>query len=614
VLRLVGCIAVIGGLTGAGSAGPLALLVALVGVVLLAAAARPVTGSLVGIAWRTVAGVPAGIPWAVLGMFRAFGVGWTTVWSVICLLSGLLAIAGSHGASSMFLFTGGVSVAVLGLALVLRSRGAPNRPVFTAFGVFMLLFWLLPFDVLMRVAGSFYGNDPGGFEMFFLSGIMIVLGSTLVLVFNGELLARAVNRLGGALGSLRPSLATAIAYPMASRLRTGMTLAMFSLIIFSITVMSTLNSNFNQLFLSKDATGGWDVALGTNLNNAIPDLKSALAQNGVDTTRIAALGATSGYSGLTDVRMAGAGGWQRYYVRAANNDFLQASTMKLQAHVADAPADAVWKELAARPGTAIIDSGALSGNQGAGTDAPNFQLKGLKSNVKLLSKPVAIEIRNASGQVTPLQVVGIIDQVVQGSAASIFVSEATYRQALAAPSLSYFALRLTPGTDDKVYAKQVKAAMSRYGVQATSIRSDIENGQKLSQGFSYLLQGFMALGLVVGVAAVGVIAARTVVERRQQIGMLRAVGYRRSQIALSFALETSFIALFGIVAGVVTAVILSYNLLHSDTFAVSNVGFTVPVLQIGLFAGIAYVASLVMTLLPSRRAAALPVAEALRYE
>ena len=54
----------------------------------------------------------------------------------------------------------------------------------------------------------------------------------------------------------------------------------------------------------------------------------------------------------------------------------------------------------------------------------------------------------------------------------------------------------------------------------------------------------MGLGLVVGVAAVGVIAFRTVVERRQQIGMLRAIGYKRSTVALSFMMESSFVTLF----------------------------------------------------------------------
>ena len=36
-----------------------------------------------------------------------------------------------------------------------------------------------------------------------------------------------------------------------------------------------------------------------------------------------------------------------------------------------------------------------------------------------------------------------------------------------------------------------------------------------------LLTGFMGLGLIAGIAALGVIAARAVVERRQQIGMPR---------------------------------------------------------------------------------------------
>ena len=40
----------------------------------------------------------------------------------------------------------------------------------------------------------------------------------------------------------------------------------------------------------------------------------------------------------------------------------------------------------------------------------------------------------------------------------------------------------------------------------------------------------MGLGLVVGVAALGVISARSVVERRQQIGVLRAIGFRRRMV------------------------------------------------------------------------------------
>ena len=64
-----------------------------------------------------------------------------------------------------------------------------------------------------------------------------------------------------------------------------------------------------------------------------------------------------------------------------------------------------------------------------------------------------------------------------------------------------------------------------------------------------LLQAFMGLGLIVGSASIGIVSARAVVERRQQIGMLRAIGYQRWMIQWSFLLEASFVALLGIGLG-----------------------------------------------------------------
>jgi putative ABC transport system permease protein len=148
-----------------------------------------------------------------------------------------------------------------------------------------------------------------------------------------------------------------------------------------------------------------------------------------------------------------------------------------------------------------------------------------------------------------------------------------------------------------------------------SIKAEMDDQMALSRGFFYLMQGFMGLGLVVGIAAVGVIAFRTVVERRQQIGMLRAIGYSRGQVALSFLLESSFITILGIVTGLGLAIVLSYFLITSESM--SNLGlkgFYVPWIEIIPISFFAYVAALVMTFIPARQAASIPIAEALRYE
>ena len=86
------------------------------------------------------------------------------------------------------------------------------------------------------------------------------------------------------------------------------------------------------------------------------------------------------------------------------------------------------------------------------------------------------------------------------------------------------------GVDSNEGGAAIEKALLAQGVQADSLRKLIDDFAGAEPGrSSYLIQGFMGIGLFVGIAAVGVIAFRTVVERRQQIGMLRAIGYTRQR-------------------------------------------------------------------------------------
>jgi putative ABC transport system permease protein len=161
----------------------------------------------------------------------------------------------------------------------------------------------------------------------------------------------------------------------------------------------------------------------------------------------------------------------------------------------------------------------------------------------------------------------------------------------------------------------MERSLAQEGAHADSIAEQVSEQQQLSSAFFYLVQGFMALGLGVGLAALGVIAFRTVVERRQQIGILRAIGFSRANITLSFMLESAFIALLGIINGVWLALLLAQRILQSDQF--STAGFTtfyVPWLQIAIMSALVFVAAVLTTLIPSRQASSMPIAEAIRYE
>jgi putative ABC transport system permease protein len=144
----------------------------------------------------------------------------------------------------------------------------------------------------------------------------------------------------------------------------------------------------------------------------------------------------------------------------------------------------------------------------------------------------------------------------------------------------------------------------------------LEDNLAAQKTFNYIIEGFMALGLVVGVAALGVISARSVVERRQQIGVLRAIGFQRRMIQAAFLLESSFVALTAIGVGTALGLMLGYNIISDSAQQPSwdALTFTVPWLSLGVIFALVYAVALLTTLAPALRASRVYPAEALRYQ
>jgi putative ABC transport system permease protein len=144
----------------------------------------------------------------------------------------------------------------------------------------------------------------------------------------------------------------------------------------------------------------------------------------------------------------------------------------------------------------------------------------------------------------------------------------------------------------------------------------VDDAVALNRTFNRVIQGFMGLGLLVGVAALGVISARSVVERRQQIGVLRAIGFRRRMVEATFLLESSFVALTAIVIGTILGLILAWNIVADSRRQASweNLTLQVPWLNLAVIFLAVYAVALAATLLPAVRASRIRPAEALRYQ
>ena len=549
------------------------------------------------------------------------GFGLPSAWIISAggILFGALFFLLGLAVDAAFPFALGFSLLGAGIARTLTLLKLPDRPVYTITGVVLIVMWGLTAGG--RLAWLF-GELNGDFEMFFLSGVAMITASTYVLIYNADIILAPVSRLGGVFSPIVPALKTAIAYPLTNRFRTGMTVAMISLVVFSLTMMSTMNYNFQQLFLADDSRGGWDVIVEENPNNPISDLRSRLYAEGADTTadEIRAVGRLS-LPAAAEVRVLPrqgkprdtASAFEDYPILGADESFASEGTVPLDQRAVGYQSDeAVWKAIAEGEDVAIVDGFTLeSGGFGNEYD---FSISEIGPDDKVFD-PFSLEIRDpATNTSRDVQVIGVTGYGASGNFLGIFVPDTVFSEIFEKPEVSWHYASVKDPGKSKEIAKEIESTLFTAGVQAESLKARAEADNALFRNFFYLMQAFMSLGLLVGIAAVGVIAFRTVVERRQHIGMLRAIGYKRSTVALSFLLESSFVTLLAIFSAIGLAIWLSYFLISSDDFQTQNAGYHVPWVQIALFAVFTYVASLLMTLIPARQAASIPTAEALRYE
>jgi putative ABC transport system permease protein len=456
-----------------------------------------------------------------------------------------------------------------------------------------------------------------GIELFFLSGIMLVTATVWLVVYNADLLSRAIVLLLGRVRGLPPILKTAISYPMEHRFRTGMTLAMFSLVVFTLIVMAFILHASAGLFSDPDKlTGGFHIQADVSYSNPIWDIEEAIART--DGLSPGDFEAVASFTGLpVKIKQADTGqDWADFYVSGVNAGYTDniSYDIALKAEGYDSPAD-VWSALQSEPGTAVVSAYLVPARENYSFGAPQtFTLEGFYFEDNALPD-VFLEVENTiTGTVDRLKVIGVVELgAFYGRA--ITTSQATLAGMVGQPlppTAFWFDVKDGVDVDDK--AKTLEARFLENGLQAEVLAEEIERNSRTQLMVNSLLQGFMGLGLVVGIAALGVIAARSVVERRHEIGMIRAIGFQRFMVQSSFLIESSFVALLGIAIGVALGMGISVQVIGGMKESFPGIEYNVPVSNVLTVVFIAYVASLVTTFIPSVQASRVYPAEALRYE
>ena len=183
--------------------------------------------------------------------------------------TGLLFFALGVYFGKMVFFVSGISLVVIGLGLISR-RWIGDRLAFSIVGLLVLFLWVLPSD--------WFPNYSVDVEMFIASGLFLVFSSLMLIMFNSESIVKGIIFLFSKFKTGRAVLKTAFRYSLHSKFRTGMMIAIFALVIFTITTMSMivgiLGANIeNQV---EKASGGYDIIGICNENSPVTDIREEI--------------------------------------------------------------------------------------------------------------------------------------------------------------------------------------------------------------------------------------------------------------------------------------------------------------------------------------------------
>ncbi len=620
----------------------------------------------------------AQIPDALIGLFRSL-----VLLGFLPLLIGYWFMQQGLQQALIAYFSFGLSLIVLGSGLLLRAVSAgllrmlrflPSHPpglprmaagaaptsvqkVFVAVvAITLVAYWGLPFDALARLGlPRFYG----GIEIFFLAGLMMVLGTAWLLITFAEWIIDPLLALFACVPSFYILARLASAYPLHRRFRTGLSVVMFSLVVFAMTVMAVITNAMQNAYTNIDTqTGGYDIQAVAYFR-PLPDLHSALIQHGINPADFSVIGVrTSTAVGIIQLSNANPF-WQVYPAQVVSGGFLNGMGLHLKARAHGFNSDAaVWQALQTHLNYALIDSDALPYRPDSlvnvpvndpnaplpadagrpvhppGFDSPyTYSLSGVyQGDTTFPATPVWVTGIQGTGTQAPglsqplavntpaiqLTIIGVVDNS-DSSHFGLYIPQAAYKTSAvdsSIPATEAYYFKVAPGQDKRTLALALGSAFLDNGLETTVLEDAIWQIRGPRIFLSNVLLGVVGLTLLLGVVALAITGTRAVIERRQQIGMLRALGCKRRLIQAAFLCESFLVGAVGSLLGVALGLLLSRNIFAANFFEQFNTGltFSIPWQALSLIVGVALLASFLGALLPAWHAGRTSPAEAIRYQ
>jgi putative ABC transport system permease protein len=494
-------------------------------------------------------------------------------------LGTLWTLASIQGDDAIGLLVGPVLV-LAGLGPFL-TRLFRRKPVVTALSALAVVWGAAAFALFPDAA------EGASIMAYVFQGVVLTGAGVLLVAQQQEAIAAALSHLGP---GKKLALRLGLAYPLARRSRTGLTVAMYALVVFILTFITGISHMIGQQVdaSARHVRGGFDVVVSSTPSNPI---RQAALTRQTDVARVAPLwssGAQVTTAGITPT-MWTVSGFDRRLVDGGAPALDDRGSY---------PSDrAAWNAVLSDPGLVIADP--MFGQNGG---PPDFKIK--PGQRILLADPVT-----GARRIVHVAAIRFEDGLIGNG---FLIGAPAVRSLFGAHVIASRAyVALNPGTDPEAWAASLQSRYYANGAEASSIQSLTEESFSMTTQVFQLFEGYLALGLVVGIAGLAVVMVRAVRERRREIGMVRAIGFPSHIVGRSFAIEATFIAAEGTLLGVSLALVTLYNIV-TNTKAMGDLVFSVPWLTLTLLLVATVAVSLLATIGPAVSASRIRPAVALR--
>jgi putative ABC transport system permease protein len=149
--------------------------------------------------------------------------------------------------------------------------------------------------------------------------------------------------------------------------------------------------------------------------------------------------------------------------------------------------------------------------------------------------------------------------------------------------------------------------LADYGFDARSAPARLASYHRVENTYLSTFQTLGALGLMLGTFGLGAVLLRNVLERRRELALLRAVGYRADHLTMMVFAESILLLVAGLLGGTLAALL-------AIAPALAARGGTAPVASTLLLLAVVFAAGLASSLVATRAAARMPLLAALRSE